>query len=167
MKMILIMKLIVICQICFMMTKCAVRTLCISMHHAFIVCIPSAFLGSVHYLRPGVVVWQNWSPPKKLPPPPLSRIHGIHGKQISPHPHDTVRKFLSTSPPLPRHILKAFFMCLSSNTCNVSFTKKPQRNNALKKKILFLPRPSLLHENRSWNFCPHAPPLAHHQPPWP
>ena len=38
------------------------------------------------------------TPPKKLPRPP-SRIHGIHRKQISPHPHDTVRKFLSTSPP--------------------------------------------------------------------
>ena len=99
MKMILIMKLIVVCQICFMMTKCTVRTLCINVHHVFIVCIPSAFLGSAHYLKPGVVgvvVWQNWSPPQKIAPPP-SRIHGIHGKQISPHPHDAVRKFLSTS----------------------------------------------------------------------
>ena len=56
----------------FMMTKCTVQTLCISVHHAFIVCIPSAFLGSVHNLQPGVVgvgVCQNWFPLKTLPPP--------------------------------------------------------------------------------------------------
>ena len=55
MKMILIMKLIVIYHFCFMMMKCTVRTLCISVHHAFIVCIPSAFFGSIHNLRPGVM----------------------------------------------------------------------------------------------------------------
>ena len=108
MKMILIMKLIVICQICFMMTKCTVRTLCISVHHVFVVCIPSAFLGRAHYLKQGVgevVVWQNWLPPKKLPPPPPLSLKNTWNTWETnlPHPHDAVQNFLSTSlsPPPP------------------------------------------------------------------
>ena len=94
------MKLIVICQICFMMMKCIVRTLCISMHHAFIVCIPSAFLWSVHNLRPGGGGGGGLSklvaPPKNCPCP--SRIHGIHGKQIAP----------PTPPPTPMTLYENF-----------------------------------------------------------
>ena len=92
MKMILIMKLIVICHICFMM-KCTVRTLCISVHHAFIVCIPSAFLGSIHNLRLGVVgvgVCQNWLPPKKITPAPQEYMEYMGNKSPPPNPHDTV-----------------------------------------------------------------------------
>ena len=44
--------------------------------------------------------------PQKIAPPPPSRIHGIHGKQISPQPHDIVQIFLSTSPP---RLLPAYF----------------------------------------------------------
>ena len=110
MKMILIRKLIVICQICFMMTKCAVRTLCISVHHAFIVCIPSAFLGSIHYLRLGVVIWQNWLPPKKLPPPLKNTWNTWEtNRPPIPHPYDTVRIFLSSSP--SQAYFKSMLLC--------------------------------------------------------
>ena len=48
--------------------------------------------------------------PQKIAP--LSRIHGIHGKQISLHPHDTLRKFLSTSRSPPPAYFKSMPLCV-------------------------------------------------------
>ena len=104
--------------------------------------------------------------PQKIAPPPKEYMKYM-GNKSPPTPMTLCENFCLPLPPTPPAYFKSMPLCVWVLMHIMSLSPKKQRNNALK-KILFPPLPSsLLHENRSRNFCPHAPPLPHHHPPWP